>query len=269
MNSYGYSPHPLSQYLAWVEELLGSAPPDSTKPFLMSVTSSDPSELSQMIDAIQQLRKKLRDDADGAHSRIAIELNTSCPNIGYAPPPSYNPSSMLPLLEAIAQHYWADQTLTIGLKLPPYVFSTQYTDVVRTIASLSREVGGQTCNPIAFLTCTNTLGSSLLFADQVVSAGVATGESGAHEAYALPTPLGGLAGEALHALALGNVYSFSKLLAAHSDAAVRRIAVIGVGGVTSPKAVRRMRAAGARVVACATLLGREGTRAFEILSESG
>ena len=47
---------------------------------------------------------------------------------------------------------------------------------------------------------------------------------------------------------------------------MNRIIIIGVGGVTTPAAVSRMRKAGAQVVACATLLGRMGVRAFEILS---
>jgi dihydroorotate dehydrogenase (fumarate) len=77
----------------------------------------------------------------------------------------------------------------------------------------------------AFLTCTNTLGNSLLFGDQV------------REAREEPA-FGGLAGEALHALAL----------------------------VTSSAGVARMRNAGAAVVGAATLLGKEGVGAFEVLT---
>jgi dihydroorotate dehydrogenase (fumarate) len=86
--------------------------------------------------------------------------------------------------------------------------------------------------------------------------------------FALSTVLGGLAGEALHPLALGNVYRFSQSLKGlkkdHSPAS--RIKIIGVGGVTSKEARERMIKAGADVVACATLFGREGVKAFEILS---
>ncbi len=86
VNSYGYSPHPLSQYLTWVEAFLVAG---KSKPFILSITSSVPEELNTMIDSIQQLRRKLGDDQDSS-SRIAIEINTSCPNIAYAPPPSYD-----------------------------------------------------------------------------------------------------------------------------------------------------------------------------------
>jgi dihydroorotate dehydrogenase (fumarate) len=205
-----------------------------------------------MINAIQELRSEFQDSANEASSRVAIELNTSCPNIKGKPPPAYDFPSLLPLLNVLAESWENDQTLTIGLKLPPYVYATQFTDVVAHLASFIR--GGK--SPFAFVTCTNTLGSSLLFGSQT---------SGTDLGFALPTPLGGLAGEAIHSLALGNVYSFTHLLAEHAEPALHGVAVIGVGGVTSPGAVERMRRAGARVVGAATILGREGIDGFRML----
>ncbi|KAH8120681.1 FMN-linked oxidoreductase [Phellopilus nigrolimitatus] len=274
VNSYGYSPHPLSQYLSWVEKLLRGK--SSSKPVIISITSSKPPELVKIVEAIQQLRQRLG-DAGSETSRIGIELNTSCPNIDHAPPPSYTPDALSPLLAVLAMSFWSDRTLTIGLKLPPYTYATQFTDVLRVIAGLSRDIGDARFNPIAFLTCTNTLGSSLLFGEQTLGATTSAlpapinGEGGggtmaAQSPFALPTPLGGLAGEALHALALGNVYTFAQLLSKSGDPALQRIALVGVGGVTCSAAVARMHRAGAQVVGCATLLGREGVRAFEMLS---
>ncbi|KAL5518543.1 URA1 [Sanghuangporus vaninii] len=267
VNSYGYSPHPLSRYLSWVESLLQTK--GATKPVIISITSSSPSELKNMVEAIQKLRQKLG-DTDGETSRVGIELNTSCPNIAHAPPPSYTPSALSPLLAVLAMAYWSDRTLTVGLKLPPYTYSTQFTDIHTLIAGLSRDIDGERYNPIAFLSCTNTLGSSLLFAEQTLTAKEAQSKSGDEKSspYALPTVLGGLAGETIHSLSLGNVYSFSKLISGSSDPAVRRITLVGIGGVTTPAAVARMRNAGADVVACATLIGREGVRAFQILSDA-
>ena len=97
-----------------------------------------------------------------------------------------------------------------------------------------------------------------MFADQVEGA---TGE------FAVPPGVGGLAGEAIHALSLGNVSGFSTLLAASDDPALRQIVVIGAGGVTSAEAVARMHRAGAKVVGSATLLGKVGVAAFEQLSK--
>ena len=103
--------------------------------------------------------------------------------------------------------------------------------------------------PFAFITCTNTLGNSLLFSDQT-----AQDESTDGRDFALPTPLGGLAGEALHSLALGNVYSFHKLLHLERPKeydGLETIVIIGVGGVTSKQAAARMTKAGAGVIGCA------------------
>jgi dihydroorotate dehydrogenase (fumarate) len=208
-----------------------------------------------MVSSIQQLRTQLKDNTSGTPVRIAIELNTSCPNIKNKPPPAYNMPSLLPLLETLAEHYRQDPTLTIGLKLPPYVYAQQFGDVVDVIASFTHE--GR--NPIAFLTCTNTLGSNLFFEDQVAEKAKSVAPE---SSFALPTPLGGLAGEALHSLALGNVYSFSRLVAAHPDPAVQAISIIGVGGVSDLAAKERMLKAGAKVVGCATLLGRKGVAGF-------
>ncbi|KAI0271610.1 hypothetical protein BC834DRAFT_967061 [Gloeopeniophorella convolvens] len=268
INSYGYSPHPLSAYIDYVGVILAGAPEGSTKPFIISITASSPISLASMLDAIQDLRARFR-DADGPHSRIGVELNTSCPNIKGSPPPSYNIPSLAPLLDVLAQYFWRDPTLTIGLKLPPYVYSTQFDDLVQCLAAYAqpdprRAASSARLSPIAFLTSTNTLGQALLFSEQAAPSG---GGAGAGP-YALPGGLGGLAGDALHPLALGNVYTLRRLLDAHDDAAVRAIAVVGVGGVTSRAAHVRMRRAGAAAVACATLLVREGVRAFEMLALS-
>ncbi|KAI6134196.1 hypothetical protein EV401DRAFT_2053313 [Pisolithus croceorrhizus] len=258
INSYGYSPHSLSSYITWVRTLL-ERDPSSSKPFIISITESDPEALRKMVTAIRDLSA----EHPSWHMRIAVEFNASCPNIKGHPPPSYSFSSLVPFLDIFAEHFWADPTLTIGLKLPPYIMATQFHDVIGGIATYTRQHGpsGQYVNPFAFLTCTNTLGNSLVFSDQTVDGG-ADGLS-----FALPPPgIGGLAGEAIHSLSLGNVYSFSALLAESPDPALREIVIIGAGGVTSPEAVARMHRAGAKLVGCATLLGILGVAAFAHLN---
>ncbi|KAF8557377.1 FMN-linked oxidoreductase [Imleria badia] len=261
INSYGYSPHPLFSYIGpggWIRSILKRSP-DASKPFIISITESHATDLRLMLNAIQGLRAAQQ----GWASRIAIELNTSCPNIPARSPASYDPTgpALAALLDVLAEFFWKDTSLTIGVKLPPYVAGAQIADVVQTIATYSRvdPFSDTSVNPIAFLTCTNTLGNSLVFADQVEGA---TGE------FAVPPGVGGLAGEAIHALSLGNVYAFSKLLAASEDSALRQIVVIGAGGITSAEAVARMHRAGAKVVGSATLLGKLGVAAFERLSKS-
>ncbi|KAJ7171800.1 hypothetical protein C8R43DRAFT_944362 [Mycena crocata] len=251
LNSYGYSPHKLEQYLSWIETILSEASTPKPKPFLISITASSAHDLHGMLTAVKVLRSK----SDLFANNIGIELNTSCPNIRGAPPSGYAPPSLAPLLKELAEAWKEDNSLTIGLKLPPYVHAGQFAELLDALREHSRK-------SIAYLACTNTLGNALLFTDQVEPG---AGKASDAFAPAVPTTLGGVAGDALHALALGNVYSFAELLKVDPD--LGGIAVIGIGGVTSAAAAKRMSSAGAAIIGCATLLGKEGVRAFEILSK--
>ena len=253
INSYGYSPHPLSTYLEWAEVLLASEPPPSSprKPIILSVTGSTVSEVHTIISLIQAFRKAKPEYSD----RIAIELNTSCPNIhGTGAPKGYimdTDSTMLDILADFTEAVKQDPTLTVGLKLPPYIYRDQFVRVVELVKTLG--------DAFSFFTCTNTLGNSLLFSEQVES------NEESISGYAVPPAVGGIAGDAIHALTLGNVHTFKTLL--EESGLDSRIKIIGVGGATSSEAVQRLRKAGASVVGCATLLGKEGVKAFEILSQ--
>jgi dihydroorotate dehydrogenase (fumarate) len=191
-------------------------------------------------------------------------------------------TGLKPTLDVFARYFREDPTLVIGLKLPPYVYSTQFDELLQVIATYSRpspsddDSESPRTSPFAFLTSTNTLGQTLFFAEQTgvppvlapsgsKTAAVADASDNATE-FALPVALGGMAGEALHPLALGNVYTLRRLLDAHEEASLREICIIGAGGVTTRAAHLRMRRAGAAVVACATILVREGVGVFEKLS---
>lgn len=258
-----------------MDAILSNADENSTKPFIISVTSSSPVSLASMLDSIQGLRAKLR-DGEGTISRIGIELNTSCPNIKGSPPPAYHMAILTPILDVLARYFRDDPTLVIGLKLPPYVYSTQFDELLQCIATFSRpdpSDESRRVSPFAFLTSTNTLGQTLFFAEQAVplsASAAAASDDGKVTAtptgFALPTALGGMAGEALHPLALGNVYTLRRLLDAHEEISLHEISIIGVGGVTTREAHIRMRRAGASVVACATILVHSGAGVFERLS---
>lgn len=199
INSYGYSPIKLDTYLEWIREIV-VAHPASEKPFIVSIASALPDEMRTMFATIQSLRASLAEN--GNKTVIAVEVNTSCPNIKDHPPPGYNLVELGELLHVIHDVVLADTAnpvpLVIGIKLPPYVHSGQFAEVVDLLATLHHVAGR---NPVSFLTCTNTLGSSLLFDHQVVpSSGEGTRQD---SGFALPTVFGGLAGEAIHALSLG------------------------------------------------------------------
>jgi len=120
-------------------------------------------------------------------------------------------------------------------------------------AAKSSEPGEESV--IDFITCTNTLGSSLVLNDTLEPA--LASEAG--------TGIGGLAGAALHPLALGNVATFRKLLDQHEETV--NVLIIGVGGVEDQAGFARMRKVGAEAVACATSLGRYGIGVFEKITK--
>lgn len=63
------------------------------------------------------------------------------------------------------------------------------------------------------------------------------------------------------------MHKLRSLLDASSNSALHKIALIGVGGVTSGLAAERMSSAGASLVGLATALGREGVRVFQRISD--
>jgi dihydroorotate dehydrogenase (fumarate) len=197
----------LAQYLEWVKELI-SNDPSAAKPIILSVTFDPPGpngdesqkSLDLLLQSIQTLRRELSDipPDENAPVRIAVEINTSCPNIPDKPPPAYEPAAMRPLLLVVARHVLSDPSLVVGLKLPPYVHSKQFIDVIEELAKHTPSNG---LHPIAFLTCTNTLGSSILFQDQIIPSDFEKPCEGFE--FAIPTIYGGLAGDAIHPLSLG------------------------------------------------------------------
>jgi len=205
-----------------------------------------------MLERIQYLRAELKDtDPNAVSVRVGVELNTSCPNIPDAPPPAYDPERLRPLLDVLASHWGKDNTFVLGLKLAPFVYRLQQAQLVDLVASYSTPEGK---NPFAFFTCINTLGNCVMYKENV------------HDVLALPGKFGGLGGMSIHYLALGNVIGFKEILEAHADVGVKGIGIIGVGGVVNRDGYKRVIAAGADAVACATALGMEGVAIFEKLS---
>jgi dihydroorotate dehydrogenase (fumarate) len=107
--------------------------------------------------------------------------------------------------------------------------------------------------PISFITATNTLGSCLVLdSENKPALESITGEG-----------IGGMAGDALHPLALGNVKTIRGLLDKSEYEDLRRIGIIGIGGVKDAAGFQRMRSVGADAVGVGTALGREDVEVFE------
>lgn len=165
-----------------------------------AITSSVPDELKGMMLQVQALRAELGDDR-ARPSRIGLEINTSCPNIPGHPPPSYEPRTAFPallgpLLEALPE------SLTLGLKLPPYTHAGQFADLLAFLELAAEKTPGS--GRIAYLACCNTLGGCLGFdSGLVANAGAQAAQVGALDV----DRFAGMAGASLHPLALGCVVS--------------------------------------------------------------
>lgn len=259
LNTLGYSPLTLSEYLGIINEIVGQrhlgTDTPTKKPFVLSVTGT-PDEISMAYALIANAAEMDED------LRLAMEVNLSCPNIANAPPPAYDPAQLAEYLEAISDSKATyrgrmatpESVPKVGIKLPPYTHAAQFEMVVAALRAAKSSEPGESC-VVDFLTATNTLGSSLLLNDALEP--VLNSESG--------TGLGGMAGAALHPLALGNVATFRRLLDAHRE--TKDIFIIGVGGVEDKAGADRMRKVGAHAVACASALGRYGVSVFERITK--
>jgi len=225
-NSYGYSPHPLSDYLKWCGEILDET--GSEKPIIISIAAGD--KLNVMLDMIEVLQKRV------GSGRIGVEVNTSCPNLGGNTLLGYD---FVRLGETISEldEYWREHTdLTIGLKLPPYMLASQILAVVDAVATRA------SAGSVHFLTSTNTIGNAVEYDGEEVG----------------PVQ-GGMAGSALHGLALGNVQGLRRHL---DEKRLGSVGIIGVGGIFDHDSYVRMRKAGAGAVGLATALGVIGPAVF-------
>jgi dihydroorotate dehydrogenase (fumarate) len=251
LNTLGYSPIPLGEYLRMLEDASKGRDPQFTprrdKPIILSVTGS-PDAVAQCYTHISKVHSGSKD------LNLMMEINLSCPNILDEPPPAYDTESLVEYLTALARVRTSSHALTTvpcGIKTPPYTYQGQYNDLLRALHQSVQLLGG--C-PLSFITATNTLGSCLVIGPTGVPAlGSASGEG-----------IGGMAGSSLHPLSLGNVYTIRKMLDANE--ALRHLAIIGVGGVSDKAGYERMRNVGAAAVAVGTALGREGVGVFEKIS---
>lgn len=253
LNTLGYSPLPLSEYLHIVKELSAATrnvQPDLTrisdttrvKPIIISVTGS-PEEVLNCLDEIATTQKDV-------NIPLMMEINLSCPNIEDKPPPAYSGPRLIQYLTALE-----DPPVPIGLKVPPYTYADQFKGLIDALSYCAN-----TCK-VSFITATNTLGSSLILS--------AVGESTFAPKPAINSStgagIGGLAGAPLHPLALGNVRILHGMLKARPE--LQHVQIIGVGGVSDAEGYKRMRSVGAAAVAIGTALGRKGVEIFREIGD--
>lgn len=254
LNTLGYSPFGFIQYLRMVHDIYRNDEKrlQRRKAFIVSVTgrAEEIVECYQYIDTMKSM----------SDARILMEINLSCPNIVGKPPPAYSKTELLEYLDALNPElnlnmYESDSDIEVGIKTPPYTYQGQFDDL---ISALSESTTRSIRCPISFITATNTLGNCLVLDSTDGSTPPVLNSANG-------TGIGGLAGAALHPLALGNVRTIRRMLDSHEN--IRHLDIIGVGGVSDGAGVRRMRNVGADAVAVGTAFGCEGIDIFKKIYE--
>lgn len=221
LNSMGLPNLGHEAYAEVIEELRETY----AKPVIASISGFSVEENVNMINSY---------DAAGAD---IIEVNVACPNtdkdlVGYnLDATEEGPSE----LEEALLAYRKATTKPLAIKLPPYFAASQFDRVADII----------TRTEVDIIVTINTVGQS-------TDVDIETGET----VLAATDGFGGLSGEAVLPIALGNVRHFAKRLGPDFP-------IVGVGGVTNGEAAYKHLLCGARAVGIATQFMKEGPRVFE------
>lgn len=264
LNTLGYSPIPFRQYVEMIVRMSqnGELTRDPVKPFIISVTGTvqEVGECYSHLIAVQNDPDAVYPHPEGNKSiglGLMMEINLSCPNIPDKPPPAYDAAALSEYINCVSSalsHSQTSTNLAVGIKTPPYTHQAQFQTLLTALEDSTQLPGG--C-PISFVTATNTLGSCfVLDSHDEAALGSANGMG-----------IGGMAGDPLHPLALGNVKTIRNILDGSAHSELHRIAILGVGGVKDAASFRRMRKVGAVAVGVGTALGREGVEIFAKISE--
>ncbi|CCX05890.1 hypothetical protein FPQ18DRAFT_132973 [Pyronema domesticum] len=237
LNTYGYSPHPLHYYLNITHSLVKDVTGPQRKPFIISITGT-PAQVQLAVASITHFSADYK-------INIWAEINLSCPNIAGKPPPAYSSDGLTEYLTLLPE----EPRIPVGIKTPPYTYQGQYDTLISVLEDFP--------TTLSFVTAVNTLGSCLdlsldLTSDEDGWKPTLESEAG--------TGIGGLGGEMIHRLALGNVNTIRRRL---DKAGLTDILVIGVGGVSDKASMERMLTVGAGAVGVATALGQEGIKVFK------
>ncbi|RFU23653.1 hypothetical protein B7463_g12685, partial [Scytalidium lignicola] len=262
LNTLGYSPISLDEYLGIISQIRKSdsftrvmQERKTCKPFILSVsgTAEEIAACYQKIAATHETMDREGGERSSGDTPLIMEINLSCPNIPNKPPPAYNFHSLKEYLDSISDRISqlgdTFPKIPVGIKTPPYTHHGQFDSLIQALEESCESRG---C-PISFITATNTLGSCIVL-DESLKPALASGNS---------IGTGGLAGDALHPLALGNVKTLRSLLDSSKWSHIRKLSIIGIGGVRDSEGYKRMKSVGADYVGVGTALGREGVVVFD------
>lgn len=188
------------------------------KPVIVSVAGFSPDEYRIMVKAFQESEVDL------------IEVNLSCPNIEGKQPTAYNLKQAEEILVKISDLV----EKPIGLKLPPYFDFFQQEKTAELIKHYN----------VSFISSINALGNTLVI-DSERETPVIKPNKG----------FGGLGGDYIKPIALGNVRRFYELLKG-------KVSIMGVGGIKTGQDVFEFLLAGVDAVQVGTVFEKEGINCF-------
>jgi len=188
------------------------------KPIIASISGFSKSDYLEMMQEF---------DSKGAD---ILELNLSCPNIIGKPQAGYNFEYSREVLEAARKL----TNKPIAVKLPPYLDLVHQKQIADILIDTK----------IDFAVLINSVGNCLVI-DPEKEEAVIKPKKG----------LGGLGGDFIKPIALGNVFSFYQLLN-------NKVKIIGCGGITTGTDVFEYILAGADMVQIATTYAKEGPNSF-------
>jgi dihydroorotate dehydrogenase (fumarate) len=161
-----------------------------------------------------------------------IELNLSCPNIPNKPMVGYDPEQVRNTLQQVRA---IGGNIPLGVKLPPYTDLPIFDQIAELLVEFE----------VSYITCCNTLGNCLVINPDTETVLIKPKNG-----------LGGLAGNFVKPLALGNVWNFYQRLQG-------KVQIVGVGGIRTGTDAFEFLLAGADAVQIGTTWAQEGIRAFE------
>ncbi len=192
------------------------------KPIIASVAGLHPDDYGVLVEAFQKSNADL------------IEVNLSCPNIEGKSQIAYDTS----LSEGILAEICKIGKKPLGLKLPPYYDSAHQEGMAELIKRFD----------ISFITCINSIGNALAINPETETPMLKPKKG-----------LGGLCGDYIKPVALGNVRNFYEIFGREK----KKVSIIGVGGIKSGSDAFEFLLAGADAVQIGTAFEREGASCFK------
>jgi len=193
------------------------------KPIIASIAGFSIKDYQELVEAFQNSEVDL------------IEVNLSCPSIDGKSVIAYD----FEQTEEVLAKTLNLGKKPLGLKLPPYYDLSHYKQIAKLVKKYN----------ISFITCINSVGNALII-DSEKETPVIKPRKG----------FGGLGGEYIKPIALGNVRAFYELLKGE-------VSIMGVGGIKSGTDAFEFLLAGADAVQIATTFEKEGASCFERINK--